>query len=107
MIILIITNTIIMINVIIKGGSMQTVFFLHSKWLLWIKFKKCLFVKSDRGLQIPLYPLIFTFSIKPPFQIKHLWRKPIMFYQPWALGFKEVIIFFRSLWFCNTQHDDW
>lgn len=31
MIILIITNTIIMINVIIKGGSMQTVFFLHSK----------------------------------------------------------------------------
>lgn len=51
MIILIITNIIIMINVIIKGGSMQAVFFLHSKWLLWIKFKKCLFVKSDRGLQ--------------------------------------------------------
>ena len=67
MIILIITNTIIMINVIIKVGSMQTVFFLHSKWLLWIKFKKCLFVKSDRGLQIPLYPLIFTFSIKATF----------------------------------------
>ena len=37
MIILIITNIIIMINVIIKGGSMQAVFFLHSKWLLWIK----------------------------------------------------------------------